>query len=165
VAIDPNAILKAHRAIQKAPLAARSDPLPLRVTNGRFIEDLDGWSEADLQQLVAVGIDGVGQAWPPQRLLDEGEDEGFYQPEVWDVLDADGRLAYRVFVYGTDNGSVARGDTIEIVAGMSQGGVEISRKKGPGCTDALIEEIARAIDRIPKGETLKGACIRFFADV
>ena len=78
------------------------------------------------------------------------------------MLDAAGALAYRVWIYGTDNGTVTRGDTIEVVAGMSQGGAEISRKKGAGCTDALIEEIEAAIKRIPKAEALKGSCIRFF---
>lgn len=155
-------ILAAHKAFQKAVLPALADPLPLRLTNGRFVEDVSEWSEADRRQLVAVGIDGVGMALPPEQLLEEGPDEGFDTPEVWDVLDANGALAYRVWIYGTDNGTVTRGDTLEIVAGMSQGGAEISRKKGQGCTDALIDELEAAVKRIPKAEVPKGSCIRFF---
>lgn len=159
---EVKAIATAHKAFQKAVLPALTDPLPFRFTNGRFVEDVSAWSEADRRQLVAVGIDGVGMALPPEQLLEEGPDEGFDTPEVWDVLDATGALAYRVWIYGTDNGTVTRGDTIEVVAGMSQGGADISRKKGPGCTDALIDELAAAVKRIPKAEVPKGACIRFF---
>jgi hypothetical protein len=150
------------KADRKKVLAALSDPLPFRFTRGRFITDASKLSEADQRQLVAVGIDGVGMALPPQQLLEEGEEEGFYQPEVWDVLDAEGRLAWRVWIYGTDNGTIVRADTTEIVGGMSQGGIDITRKKGEGCTDALIQELVAAAAQVPREEIFEGSCLRFF---
>lgn len=155
------AVVKSDR---KKVLSPFTDPLPLRFTNGRFLEDVSILSPAEQRQLVAVGVDGVGMALPPAQLLEEGPEEGFDTPEVWDVLDATGTLAYRVYIYGTDNGTVVRGDTLEIVAGMSQGGIEISRKKGKGTTDALIEALVEAAAATPKKEIPKGSCLRFFRD-
>jgi hypothetical protein len=103
-------------------------------------------------------------ALAPEVLLEEGPDEGFYAPEVWDVLDAQGALAYRVWIYGTDNGTVCRSDTVEIVAGMSQGGLELARKKGEGTTDALLDALTEAAARVPEGEVFEGSCLRFFGD-
>ena len=150
------------KADRKKVLPKMTDPLPLRFTNGRFVTDADALSPVDQRQLVAVGVDGVGMALPPAQLLEEGPDEGFDSPEVWDVLDAEGRLAYRVWIYGTDNGTIARGDTTEIVGGMSQGGIELTRKLGAGCTEALIDELVAAAARVPKAEVFKGSCLRFF---
>jgi hypothetical protein len=161
---EVQAIARQVKADRKRVLAPLSDALPLRFTNGRLVGDLEGWSDTDLRQLVAVGVDGVGMALAPEVLLEEGPDEGFYAPEVWDVLDAQGALAYRVWIYGTDNGTVCRSDTVEIVAGMSQGGLELARKKGEGTTDALLDALTEAAARVPEGEVFEGSCLRFFGD-
>lgn len=147
---------------RKKVLAPFSDPLPLRFTRGRFITNVDALTEVERRLLVAVGVDGVGVAIPPTQLLEEWEEEGFYKPEVWDVLDANEALAYRVWIYGTDNGTITRGETLEIVAGMSQGGLEISRKKGKGTTNALLKELVAAARRTPKEEIPEGSCLKFF---
>lgn len=164
--MDPAEIKQIAQTVKedrKRPLPAMSEALPLRFTRGRFITDADALDELELRQLVAVGVDGVGMALHPAQLLIEGEEEGFYQPEVWDVLDAQGALAYRVWIYGTDNGTVTRGQTPEIVAGMSQGGLEISRKKAPDCTDALLDALRAGARAVPEAERPEGSCLRFFA--
>jgi hypothetical protein len=130
--------------------------------NGRFITSADDLPDWERRQLVAVGVDGVGGSWDPERLLEDGRDEGFSDAEVWDVFDANNELAYRVWIYGTDNGTVVRGQTLEIVAGMSQGYAEINRKKGAGTTNTLIDELVAAVERLPQAERPKGSCVRFF---
>lgn len=150
------------KADRKKVLAPFTDPVPLRFSRGRFITDVDALTEVERRQLVAVGVDGVGMALPPKQLLEEGEEEGFYKPEVWDVLDANGRLAYRVWIYGTDNGTITRGDTLEIVGGMSQGDLQITRKKGKGTSEALLDELIAATDRTPPEEIPEGSCLKFF---
>lgn len=158
------AIAATVKADRKRVLPPLTDPLPLRFGRPRFITDPALLSEAERLQMVAVGIDGVGLALSPEELLEVGPDEGFYEPETWDVLDATGALAYRVWIYGTDNGTICRGDSLEIVAGMSQGGAAVSRptSKGPGGGEALIDALIDAARRVPEAERPKGSCLRFF---
>jgi hypothetical protein len=146
----------------KTPLPPLTDPRPLTFRGGRYLTTLDGLSEAEQRQLVAVGIDGVGEAWPPEQVLEEGREEGLDPLEVWDVFDATDALAYRVFIYGTDNATILRADTIEVVAGMSQGSLEISRKRAPETTDALVDELIAAAQRVPRGDRPRRSSLKFF---
>lgn len=146
----------------KTPLPPLTDPLPLTFRDGRYLATIEGLSPAEQRQLVAVGIDGVGEAWPPAQVLDEGREEGLDPLEVWDVFDAEGALAYRVFIYGTDNATILRADTTEIVAGMSQGSLEIGRKKAPETTDALVDELIAAAQRVPRGDRPRRSSLKFF---
>lgn len=146
----------------KTPLPPLTDPLPLTFRGGRYLATVDGLSPAEQRQLVAVGIDGVGEAWPPEQVLEEGREEGLDPLEVWDVFDAADALAYRVFIYGTDNATILRADSTEIVAGMSQGSLEISRKKAPETTDALVDELIGAAQRVPRGDRPRRSSLRFF---
>ena len=109
-----------------------------------------------LRQLVAVGQDGIGAALPPETLFTEAAaEEGLDCPEVWEVVDADGALAYRVWMYGVDNGTVFVRDTLRIIAGCAQGSVE-------GGDDAVVEALVEARARIPAEQIPAGSCIRFF---
>ncbi len=159
---DVKEIAARVNADRKRVLPTYTDPLPYRFTNGRRITDAQSLTETDQRQLVAVGVDGAGMAMMPERLLEEGPDEGFDSPEVWDVLDAEGQLAWRVWIYGTDNGTIVRGDTTEIVGGMSQGSIEITRKDSKGKGDSLIAALVAAAAAVPKGEVFKGSYLRFF---
>lgn len=73
------------------------------------------------------------------------------------MLDASGALACRVWIYLTDNGTVFRGDTLEIIAGCSQGGVDSDDEK-------LALELVAARRALSKKDIRKGSCIKFFGD-
>lgn len=144
------AIAKAVVADRKKRPPPRTCRFPLRFDNFRRVTTTDGLSPGMLRQLVAVGRDGAGGAWSPERVLEEGEDEGVCDIEVWDVLDADDQLAYRVWIYGCDNGTVCIGDTPSVIAGCSQGGVE---SKDEELATELVEARKRIPD-VPKGSTV-----------
>jgi hypothetical protein len=127
---------------------------PLKFTNPRYITDPSLLDEKEIRQLIAAGQDGVGMQLLPEDLLREGEEEGFYKPELWDVIDSKDELAFRVFMYGVDNGTVLKGDTTQIVAGCSQGGVE--------GVPAVVEALKAAKARMIPGEFSNEFCIRFF---
>lgn len=129
-----------------------SNPRPWTFRGFRKLGSADGLSDDLRRQAVAVGRDGVGLALSPEELFGEdAAEEGMYDPEVWDVVDASGELVCRVWMYGVDNGTVFRGDTIEVVAGCSQGGLESSDA-------ALVAELIAARERIspvPEGSFVK----------
>ncbi|HMV69810.1 MAG TPA: hypothetical protein PKA64_23420, partial [Myxococcota bacterium] len=135
-------------------LRPMTDLLPLRSPGGASPARL---TADELRQPVAAGVDGVGQAWSRERLLDEGE--SFGGVELWDALDADGRLAYRLWIDGADDGTVLRADTIEIVAGVSQGGMELARRRDRGTTDALLDALRAAARALPRAERPRGSCL------
>ena len=139
----------ADRKRKKDPMTAA---LPLRFDRFRKVGSADGLSPDLLRQAVAVGRDGVGYEVGPEEVFGgDAQEEGLYDPEVWDVLDATGALAYRVWMYGVDNGTVFRGDTVEIVAGCSQGGLESD-------DEALVDELIAArerVDPVPEGSFVK----------
>ena len=120
-------------------------PLPLCFSNRRRPLSVAELDEGELRQLVAVGMDGMGQAEVPEYWLDpELEGESYYDfLEVWDVIDAKGELAYRVWMYLVDNGTVLKGDGIVPVGGISQGGLDCEED---GLKEALLaaKEGARA---------------------
>ena len=161
-AADVKEIAAKVKADRKKVLPTYADPLPYRFANGRRITDAEALSEVDQRQLVAVGVDGAGMAMLPARLLEEGPEEGFDSPEAWDVLDAKGRLAGRVWIDGTDNGTIVRGDSTEIVGGMSQGSIEITRKDSKAQGEPLIAALVAAAAAVPKAEVFKGSYLRFF---
>jgi hypothetical protein len=66
---------------------------------------------------------------------------------VWDVVDADGRVAYAVWIYLTDNATIFRAGTTEIVGGASQGGIECGEL-------GLREALLRAKSRVTTKDTL-----------
>jgi hypothetical protein len=140
------------RKREKAPMTERT---PLVFCNPRAPRSAAELDPAEQRQAVAVGRDGVGLTLSPDEVFgDDAADEGLSHPEVWDVVDAEGALAYRVWMYGTDNGTVLRRDTIEIVAGCSQGGLESADR-------ALVAELIAARKRIPADQMPEGSCIRF----
>ena len=82
------------------------------------------------------------------------QNEGLFDPEVWDAFDADGTLAYRLWLF-SDNGTVFRADTVEIVGGMSQGSLDTRDEE---LSAALVE----ARDRVPKKQRPKGSMVGDF---
>jgi hypothetical protein len=67
-----------------------------------------------------------------------------------------------VWIYGTDNGTIVRGDSTEIVGGMSQGSIEITRKDSKAQGEPLIAALVAAAAAVPKAEVFKGSYLRFF---
>lgn len=133
-------------------LAPVDAPRPWSFARFRKVGSPDGLTDAELRQVVAVGVDGVGIVAPPAEVFGEdAQEEGLYDPEAWDVLDATGALACRVWMYGVDNGTVFRGDTTEIVAGCAQGGLE---SRDEALVDELIAARARIAD-VPEGSFVK----------
>lgn len=115
---------------------------PLEFRNGRILESPDDLEGLE-RQAVAFLRDGIGHEGPPEDLFSEdAQDEGMYAPEVWDVHAPSGELAYRVWLF-SDNGCVFRADTIEIIGGISQGGLGLG-------DDEVGKELIAARDRVKK---------------
>lgn len=134
--LDIDAICAEVLADRRRTDAVPLPPLPLTFTNPRQPTSAAALTPDEQRQAVAVGQDGIGRRLAPDDVFGEdAQEEGLYKPELWDVRDATGALAFRVWMYGVDNGTVFRGDTIEVVAGCAQGGLE---SRHPGLVDALI---------------------------
>lgn len=143
----------ADRKTEHAPLAHR---FPLEFRNGRIVQDESELVGPLARQAVAFLKDGIGHEGPPAALFGEdAQDEGMFDPELWDVFDADGALAYRLWLF-SDNGTVFRGDSIEIVGGMSQGGLDTR-------DDALSAELVAARDRVAKKQRPKASVVDDFS--
>lgn len=117
---------------------------PLEFRNGRVLESPDDLVGLE-RQAVAFLRDGIGHEGQPEDIFsEEAQDEGLYRPELWDVHDPKGALAYRLWLF-SDNGCVFRGDTIEVVGGISQGGL--------GIRDAEVgKELIAARKRVKKAQ-------------
>ena len=159
--------------VKKTRMAKDLPPLPhvfpLAFRNGRILESVDDLVGLE-RQAVAFLLDGVGQEGPPEAIFSEdAQDEGLCDVEVWDVYDAseapvreagDGAesspegLAYRVWLF-SDNGCVFRADSIDIVGGISQGGMSIRDLK-------VGEELIAARDRVTKKARPKGSVLDLF---
>lgn len=130
----------ADREAEHAPLIHR---FPLELRNGRILKDASELVGPLARQAVAFLQDAIGQQGPPEEVLGaKAKNEGLFDPELWDVYGSDGALAYRLWLF-SDNGTIFRADTIEIVGGMSQGGLDTR-------DEALSEELIEARDRVPE---------------
>jgi hypothetical protein len=148
-----DAIAQQVRDDRNRALAPVTAPRPWSFTAFRKVGSADGLAPDELRQAVAMAVDGIGRALSPDDVFGEdAQEEGLYAPEVWDVVDATGALACRVWIYGVDNGTVFRGDTIEVVAGCSQGGLE--SRHDP----ALVAELVAAKGRI--ASIPAGSCVK-----
>lgn len=133
-----------------------TEPLPLSFRNGRFLLATADLDPGLLRQAVAVGQDGLGRRLSPEEVFGEDAiEEGLFRPEVWDVVDGTGALAYRMWIYGVDNGTVFLRDTIEVVGGISQGGLDTG-------DPALAAELVAARDRLPLTERPERSCVAQF---
>ena len=74
------------------------------------------------------------------------------------MLDKEGRLAHRVFIYGVDNGTVFAGDSTAIVAGCSQGGLD---GPDPDLNRELLRAKSRRLAGWTQGDASK-SCLRHF---
>ena len=159
--------------VKKTRMAKDLPPLPhafpLAFRNGRILKSVDDLVGLE-RQAVAFLLDGVGQKGPPEAIFsEEAQDEGMCDVEVWDVYDAsdasvreagDGaefspnELAYRVWLF-SDNGCVFQAATIDIVGGISQGGLGIRDSK-------VGEELIAARDRVTKKQRPKNSVLDMF---
>lgn len=134
--------VKKTRMAKHLPALAYDFPLVFR--NGRILKSVGDLAGLE-RQAVAFLLDGIGLQGPPEDVFsEEAQDEGIYDPEVWEVHDPKEGLAYRVWLF-SDNGCVFRADTIDIVGGISQGGLHMRDPK-------VGEELVAARDRVKKEE-------------
>jgi hypothetical protein len=146
-------ILEEVRAGRKKPKGPCRAALPLSFTKHRQPTTVDELNPVERRQLVAAGADGMGEARTPEGWLNE-EDESYYDSlEVWDVVDAKGVPVYSLWMYLTDNGTVFRVGSTDIVGGVSQGGMECAEE---GLEEALLD----AKKRVPK-DLLQRSLLRF----
>lgn len=146
-------ILEEVRASRKKPMGPCRAALPLSFTKHRQPTTVDELNPVERRQLVAAGADGMGEARTPEGWLNE-EDESYYDNlEVWDVVDAKGVPVYSLWMYLTDNGTVFRVGSTDIVGGVSQGGMECAEE---GLEEALLD----AKKRVPK-DLLQRSLLRF----
>ena len=150
--------------VKKTRMAKDLPPLPhafpLAFRNGRILKSDDDLVGLE-RQAVAFLLDGVGQSGPPEAIFsEEAQDEGMCDVEVWDVYDASeasdasDELAYRVWLF-SDNGCVFQAATIDIVGGISQGGLGIRDSK-------VGEELIAARDRVTKKQRPKNSVLDMF---
>jgi hypothetical protein len=138
---------------RKQPKGECHAALPLKLVNPRHPRSVSELSRQDLRQLVAAGANGMGEARTPEDWLDPDGESYHGDLEIWDVADAHGIPVYSLWIYRTDNGTVFRAHTIDVVGGISEGGLE--------CTEEGLEEaIIEAKARIDKG-ALKSLMLRF----
>lgn len=144
--------------VKKTRMAKDLPPLPhafpLAFRNGRILKSVDDLVGLE-RQAVAFLLDGVGQEGPPEAIFsEEAQDEGMCDVEVWDVHGTSDELAYRVWLF-SDNGCVFQAATIDIVGGISQGGL--------GIRDAKVgEELIAARDRVTKKQRPKNSVLDMF---
>jgi hypothetical protein len=144
--------------VKKTRMAKDLPPLPhafpLAFRNGRILKSVDDLVGLE-RQAVAFLLDGVGQSGPPEAIFsEEAQDEGMCDVEVWDVHGTSDELAYRVWLF-SDNGCVFQAATIDIVGGISQGGLSIRDSK-------VGEELIAARDRVTKKERPKNSVLDMF---
>jgi hypothetical protein len=144
--------------VKKTRMAKDLPPLPhafpLAFRNGRILKSVDDLVGLE-RQAVAFLLDGVGQEGPPEAIFsEEAQDEGMCDVEVWDVHGTSDELAYRVWLF-SDNGCVFQAATIDIVGGISQGGLSIRDSK-------VGEELIAARDRVTKKERPKNSVLDMF---
>jgi hypothetical protein len=144
--------VKKTRMAEHLPGLPHAFPLVFR--DGRILTSVGDLVGLE-RQAVAFLLDGIGHEGPPEDVFGEAaQDEGVWSPEVWEVYEPDGALAYRVWLF-SDNGCVFRADTIDIIGGISQGGLGI---RDPEVGEALIA----ARDRVPKKERPKDSVLDQF---
>jgi hypothetical protein len=146
-------ILEDVRAGRKKELGPCRAALPLSFTKHRQPSSVDELSTIERRQLVAAGADGMGEARTPEAWLEQDEESFSDALEVWDVVDAKGVPVYSLWMYLTDNGTVFRVGSTEVVGGVSQGGMECAEE---GLEEALLD----AKKRVSK-DLLQRSLLRF----
>jgi len=151
---DAQQILADVRASQKHAKGPCRAALPLRFTNLRKPSRVGELGPHELRQLVAAGVDGTDEVRTPEGWLDPEERSGsFYgRIEVWDVVDAHGIPVYAVWMYLTDDGTVFRAGTIDVVGGVSNGALECAEE---GLEEALLDAKSRVDKKVLQGSLLR----------
>lgn len=139
---DNGALVKWIKKIRDLPKPRLSTGLPLRFSNPRWPRFVDQLDEAEQWQMVAMGVDGYGMGLTPAAWFAQEEESKFLPFELWDVLDAEGYLAYRMWLYNVDSATILESDTVEVMGGMSQSYLHCEQE---GLQQAILE----ARDAVP----------------
>jgi hypothetical protein len=128
-------------------------PLPLQLINRRWPMSIAELSLADQRQLIVDVFAESGEVLLPQEILPPNLPEdrrGLI--EIWDVVDANGALAYRLWL-GSGDGMVFRADSTTIVGTVIQENLECDEL---GLEAAMMD----AKKRVPETE-LNSSGLRF----